>query len=394
MANLNETPSAERTHITIFGRRNVGKSSLINALTGQNISIVSEKKGTTTDPVKKTMEILPLGAVLLTDTAGLDDEGDLGKLRIERTLSELATTDIAILVIDANLGWSETEENLVNLLSEKKIATIVVYNKTDLAKPIIKNLPFPSISISTKNNTNIFELKNLLANLKPNKNDKPLIHDLLQPNDLVILVTPIDAGAPKGRIILPQQQVLRDVLDAHAFALVTQPENLTDVLKKMTVPPRIVITDSQVFNQVNKILPNNIPLTSFSIIFARYKGDLMANVTGANVLDNIKDNDEILIAEGCTHHRQCEDIGSVKLPQMIKNYCQCTPHFNFTSGGMFPEDLKKYKLIIHCGACMLTQKEMENRYMLAKEQNIPITNYGIAIAKIHGILEKVIAPFE
>lgn len=383
------TPNALRTRITIFGRRNAGKSSLINALTQQPLAIVSPEAGTTTDPVAKAMELPPLGPVLLTDTAGLDDTGDLGRLRVEKTLAMLPTTDIALLLVDACLGWTEVEAKIYAAINQAQLPCVIVINKWDLAQPTIPEQNCPCIKVSANTGYRIEELKNLLANLKPEQKNKPLVRDLLQPEDVVILVVPVDAEAPKGRLILPQQQVIRDILDQGAVALVTQPEQLLATLDKLTAPPKLVITDSQVFGKVNQILPRTIPLTSFSILFARYKGDLWSTVQGAQVLDNIKDNDEILIAEGCTHHVQCGDIGREKIPNWIKKHTGTEPHFTFTAGGDFPTDLSKYKLIIHCGGCMLTAKEMQHRYRLAQSQGVPITNYGVAIAHLQGILTRV-----
>ncbi len=385
---MQSTPNAERIQIGIFGKTNTGKSSLINALTGQNLAITSSIAGTTTDPVKKAMELFPLGPVMLTDTPGLDDTGELGKARIQRTYAVLATTDIALIVVDTALGWSDTEAELLKKIKQKNITCVVVFNKSDTGNCPLPALDCPTLPVSCKTMENIEELKNLLGKLKPEKNTKPLVHDLFRPKDIIVLVTPIDLSAPKGRLILPQQQVLRDILDYRGIALVTQPEELADTLAKLTTNPRLVITDSQVFADVDKILPKEIPLTSFSILFARYKGNLDYAIAGANVLDNIQDNDEILIGEGCTHHRQCGDIGTEKIPNWIRKYTKANPKFTFTAGGEFPEDLSKYKLIIHCGGCMLTEKEVQNRLRKAKSYSIPFTNYGIVIAKMKGILER------
>lgn len=385
----------DRIHIGIFGNRNSGKSTLINAITGQDIAIVSEIKGTTTDPVQKTMELLPLGPVMIIDTPGLDDEGDLGKLRIGKTLNILNKTDIGILVIDAETGITRTDEKLIELFSEKRINFLLVFNKIDSEKAKIQSikLPYPAISVSAKTGENIEKLKNLLPRLKPNKPEGFLVADLLKPQDTIVLVTPIDQGAPKGRIILPQQQVLRELLDKHCSIVVTQPEELLQSIENLKQTPRLVITDSQAFQKVNSLLPKEIPLTSFSILFARYKGNLAQAVRGIKALENIQDGDQILIGEGCTHHRQCGDIGTEKLPAWIKEYTGKEPKFTFTAGGDFPLDLKKYKLIIQCGGCMLTEREMQYRYKTAADAKVPMTNYGITIAYIKGILDRVVAPF-
>ena len=385
---MQSTPNAERIQIGIFGKTNTGKSSLINALTGQNLAITSSIAGTTTDPVKKAMELFPLGPIMLTDTPGLDDMGELGKERIKRAYDVLTTTDIALIVVDAAQGWSSTEAELLEKIKQQGITCVVIFNKSDKGNRPIPAFDFPTISVSCKTMENIEELKNLLGKIKPKKNINPLVHDLFNPKDIIILVTPIDLSAPKGRLILPQQQVLRDILDYKGIAIVTQPEELADTLSNLKSSPRLVITDSQVFEEVNTILPPKIPLTSFSILFARYKGNLDGAIAGVNVLDSIQDNDEILIGEGCTHHRQCGDIGTEKIPNWIKKYTKANPKFTFTAGNDFPEDLSKYKLIIHCGGCMLTEKEMQNRLNKTKNCDIAFTNYGIVIAKIKGILKR------
>lgn len=385
---MQSTPNAERIQIGIFGKTNTGKSSLINALTGQNLAITSSIAGTTTDPVKKAMELFPLGPIMLTDTPGLDDMGELGKERIKRAYDVLTTTDIALIVVDAAQGWSSTEAELLEKIKQQGITCVVIFNKSDKGNRPIPTFYFPTISVSCKTMENIEELKNLLGKLKPKKNINPLVHDLFNPKDIIILVTPIDLSAPKGRLILPQQQILRDILDYKGIAIVTQPEELADTLSNLKSSPRLVITDSQVFEEVNTILPPKIPLTSFSILFARYKGNLDGAIAGVNVLDSIQDNDEILIGEGCTHHRQCGDIGTEKIPNWIIKYTKANPKFTFTAGREFPEDLSKYKLIIHCGGCMLTEKELQNRFHKAQDLKIPFTNYGIVIAKMKGILER------
>ncbi len=390
---LNSTPSGERIHIGFFGKRNSGKSSLINAITGQDLAIVSEIKGTTTDPVYKTMEILPLGPVMLIDTPGIDDEGELGKLRIEKTKLILNKTDIAILVADSINGLSDYDKNLISTFREKNIKYIIAYNKSDLITNY-NNLKENEIYVSAKNNNNIYELKELITKIyEENPNFQPLVQDLIETNDTVILVTPIDSAAPKGRIILPQQQVLRDLLDKGAVTVVVKEYELINALNALKNKPKLVITDSQAFKKVSKETPDDILLTSFSILFARYKGVLNYAVKGVKKLETLKDNDTILISEGCTHHRQCDDIGTVKLPNWIKNYTNKNLNFEFTSGGSFPDDLKKYSLIVHCGSCMLKDREVINRYRCAEKQNIPITNYGITIAYIHAILKRSLKIF-
>ncbi|MBQ4124191.1 [bacterium] len=391
---LNSTPSSERIHIAFFGRRNAGKSSLVNAVTGQDIAVVSDIKGTTTDPVYKAMELLPLGPVNIIDTAGIDDEGVLGKLRIEKTMQVLNKTDIAILVVDASERITDDEQKLIKIFEAKNIKYIVAYNKSDLIFDY-KVLKQNEIYVSAKKNTNIFELKELIAVLLgKEQNKQPLVKDLVSPNDVVILVTPIDTAAPKGRLILPQQQVIRDLLEADAIPIVVKETGFKMAIQACSKKPKLVITDSQVFKQVSKEMPNEVFLTSFSILFARYKGILFDAVTGVKSIEKLNDGDTILISEGCTHHRQCDDIGTVKLPKWIKQYARKEINFEFTSGGQFPSDLKKYKMIIHCGGCMLKEQEVLYRYKQAKQQNIPITNYGIIISYINGILEKSIEIFK
>lgn len=385
MANLNETPSGERIHIGIFGRRNAGKSALINALTGQQLSIVSDTAGTTTDPVSKAMELLPLGPVLITDTAGLDDVGELGSMRIKKTYSVLAKTDIAIVAVDSSRGIGEEEKGIIALLSEKKIPYIVVYNKCDIKKD-----ESDKFYVSAVTGEGIEELKQKLAAFAKPEADNRLVSDLICRGDIVILVTPIDASAPKGRLILPQQQVIRDLLEGGAMPIVCRETELELTISK--VSPKMVITDSQVFGMVSAIVPEDIPLTSFSMLMARYKGNFAESVKGAAALDTIKDGDRILISEGCTHHRQCEDIGTVKLPAWIKKHTGANPEFVFTSGGEFPSDLTPYKMVIHCGGCTLNQREITRRYEIAAKSEIPITNYGVAIAHMHGILSRAAKP--
>lgn len=398
---LNAVPTAERVHIGILGKRNAGKSSLINAITSQKLAIVSEYKGTTTDPVYKAMELLPLGPVMFIDTPGIDDEGELGRLRIEKTYQVINKCDIVLFVIDGQVGFSNEDKDLWSHLQENKLPTIIIVNKIDNLTEAEKNILAMQVSqmtekyyfVSTLHNTNIQELKEGIAALCPKKLERPLVNDLFNPSDIIILVTPIDSAAPKGRLILPQQQVLRDILDHQGIALVVQETELADTLTKLNTLPQLVITDSQAFAKVNKIVPPDILLTSFSILLARYKNTLYDAVKAVRALDNIKSGDKILISEGCTHHRQCQDIGTVKLPSWIKNYTGCEPQFIFTSGREFPQNLQEYKLIIHCGACMLNEKEMAYRNNIALEQNVPMTNYGIAIAYMHGILKRTLSPF-
>ena len=393
---LNNTPSANRTHIGIFGKRNAGKSSIINAITGQNLAIVSDTKGTTTDPVLKAMELLPLGPVVLIDTPGLDDEGDLGKLRIEKAYQILNKTDIALLVVDSAAGMTSEDIRILSRIREKKIPYLIAMNKCELSsfRTVMEEEKDHTIFVSAHTKENIEELKERLASLAPSEEfSTPIVKDLLSENDLVILVVPIDSSAPKGRLILPQQQTIRDVLDAGAYALVVKDTELTNVLKTIGKKPRLVITDSQAFKKVSKDVPEEIQLTSFSILFARHKGDLETVAGGASYIDSLKDGDTVLISEGCTHHRQCEDIGTVKLPRWLTEYTKKELHFEFTSGGEFPFDLSKYSLIIHCGGCTLNEREMKYRLRCAQDQNIPITNYGTAIAHMNGILKRSLEPF-
>lgn len=396
MAGLNERPSSERPHIAFFGMRNAGKSSLVNAVTNQQLSLVSDIKGTTTDPVQKAMEILPLGPVVIIDTPGMDDEGALGELRIQRAIRTLDKTDIAVLVIDAKKGKSEADSQLEALIKSRNIPLITVFNKSDLlaVSPDISSRD-KTIYLSSKTGSGVNELKSLLGNIiGKSENDRHLVSDIISPGDIVVLVTPIDESAPKGRMILPQQQVIRDVLDGGAVNVVTKESELKIALSCLKNPPRMVITDSQAFGIVSKIVPESVPLTSFSILFARYKGDLAEAVKGARKLDSLKDGDKILISEGCTHHRQCGDIGTVKLPNWIKKHTGKHPEFTFTSGGEFPSDLSEYSLIIHCGACMINAREMASRIQRAKAAGVPITNYGTAIAHMHGILDRSLSPFD
>lgn len=393
---LNTTPSADRVHIGIFGKRNAGKSSIINAITGQDLAIVSDIKGTTTDPVLKSMELLPLGPVVIIDTPGLDDSGELGTLRIQKAYQILNKTDIAVLVVDASAGITTEDEGILQRIKEKEIPYVVVFNKADLTTVSSKNLPADTknISVSTVTGEHIYELKELIASLAPDEDkNRRIVGDLIQPSDFIVLVVPIDSAAPKGRLILPQQQTIRDVLDSDATAIVVKETDLKDTLAQMGKTPSLVITDSQAFEQVSADVPPEIPLTSFSILFARYKGNLETVVHGAKELDTLNDGDKVLISEGCTHHRQCDDIGTVKLPRWVRQHTGKNLEFEFTSGTEFPTDLSKYQLIIHCGGCMINEREMKYRLRCAKDQGIPITNYGIAIAHMKGILARSIEIF-
>lgn len=390
---LNSTPSADRIHIGIFGRRNAGKSSIINAITGQNLAIVSDIKGTTTDPVLKAMELLPLGPVVLIDTPGLDDEGELGELRIKKAYQILNKTDIALLVVDSSVGLTLEDEKILSRIQEKRIPYLIVKNKCDLLSEAIPSEEH-TIFVSAANGKHISELKERIAALVPSdETEIPIVRDLLKPGDFVVLVVPIDASAPKGRLILPQQQTIRDILEAGAVSIVVKDTELKETLENLGKSPALVITDSQAFKEVAKIVPREIPLTSFSILFARHKGDLSIVAEGAHAIEQLKNGDTILISEGCTHHRQCEDIGTVKIPRLLKNYTQADLNLEFTSGTEFPEDLSKYKLIIHCGGCTLNEREMKYRLRCAKDQNVPITNYGTAIAHMNGILKRSLEPF-
>ena len=399
---MNQTPASERVHIGFFGRRNAGKSSIINAVTGQDLAIVSDVMGTTTDPVYKTMELLPLGPVMVIDTPGIDDEGKLGALRVKKSYQVLNKTDIGVLVIDSTVGKGPQEEALIRRFREKGIPFVVVYNKCDLLPegPLSAagNSPAEhSIYVSAARNIHIQELKELIASLKPEDTHRyPLIGDLMSPGDLIVLVVPIDKAAPKGRLILPQQQTIRDILDHGGLSLVVRDTELKDALANLRaggITPRLVVTDSQVFARVSQDTPAHIPLTSFSILFARYKGDLGTAVQGAAALDQVQDGDKILIAEGCTHHRQCDDIGTHKIPGWIRQYTGKNPEFVFTSGTEFPDDVSGYRLVVHCGGCMLNEREMKYRTACCRDQGVPITNYGILIAQVTGILRRSLEPF-
>ena len=390
---LNDVVSAERLHIGFFGLRNAGKSSVVNAVTGQELSLVSAVKGTTTDPVKKAMELLPLGPVVIVDTPGIDDEGELGEMRVKKTKQVLNYIDIAVLVVDSTLGLQDFDREMLSLFAQKKIPFVVAYNKSDLfAENVV--LDDNTILVSAKNGTNINELKEKIAHaVKVQNEKKQVVGDLLNKGDVVVLVTPIDSAAPKGRLILPQQMTIRDILDVGAIPVVTRETELEVTLSSLKEKPRMVITDSQAFGFVSKFV-GDIPLTSFSILMARYKGSLQSAVKGAERMKNLNDGDTILISEGCTHHRQCGDIGTQKLPKWLKEYSGKELNFKFTSGKDFPEDLSGISLVIHCGGCMLTEREMQYRRRFCEENNVPITNYGTAIAEINGILEKSLQPIK
>ncbi len=414
---MNETPSADRVHIGFFGRRNAGKSSIVNKVTGQELAVVSDVKGTTTDPVSKAMELLPMGPVVIIDTPGIDDEGHLGELRVRKAKQVLNRVDVAVLVVDATLGKTSVDEELIHIFKEKEIPYLVIYNKSDLLpenRKISEDSPEkkeglshekpdqkadtitqePFIYASAATGQNIYELKEKIASLAVTDDLKlRLVGDLLEPSDFAVLVVPIDKAAPKGRLILPQQQTIRDVLEAGAAAIVIKENELSNTLKTLGKSPKIVITDSQVFAKVSKETPKDIWLTSFSILFARFKGNLKTAAAGAAAIDRLKDGDKILISEGCTHHRQCDDIGTVKLPRWIRNYTGKDLEFEYSSGRDFPEDVTKYNLIVHCGGCMLNEREMRYRQKCALDQEIPITNYGIAIAYMQGILKRCVEMF-
>lgn len=389
---MNVTPSAERIHIGFFGCRNVGKSSLVNAVTGQDLAVVSDVRGTTTDPVSKAMEILPLGPVVIIDTPGFDDEGMLGELRIRKTKQTMNKTDIAVLVIDAISGMNEYDRQLLQFFKEKNIPYLVVCNKCDLLKEIPES-ENNTLYVSAVAGIGIRELKEKLGQLAPKGNDRKIVGDLLTKGDKVILVCPIDESAPKGRLILPQQQTIRDILDADAIALVTKETDLAETLSSLRLPPRIVITDSQALGIVSKIVPDNVPLTTFSILMARYKGFLETAVAGIAAAKTLHEGDKILMAEGCTHHRQCNDIGTVKIPRMLQAYCKCNLVFETCSGTEFPEDLSGHAMVIHCGACMNTDRDVQYRMKCTIDQGVPFTNYGITLAQLTGTLERTLRCF-
>ncbi|MBQ4638197.1 MAG: [Clostridia bacterium] len=389
---LNAVPSSDRLHIAFFGLRNAGKSSLVNAVTGQELSVVSAVKGTTTDPVRNSMELLPLGPVVIIDTPGIDDEGELGEKRVKKAKRVLAQTDIAVLVVDSCLGLSKADSELIDMFISRKLPYIIAYNKCDLlsSEP---ELPENGIYVSALSKKNIDAFKEKLGSFAGSKPEKHIVSDLLSPDDLVLLVIPIDESAPKGRLILPQQQTMRDILDSHCTVMACQDVDIPKTLSMLKAPPRLVITDSQAFGKVSKLVPPSVPLTSFSILFARYKGDLAELIKGAAALSELRDGDKVLISEGCTHHRQCNDIGTVKMPGWIENFSGAKPEFSFTSGGEFPDDLSPYTVIVPCGGCMLNEAEMQHRISRAQESGVPIVNYGIAIAHMHGILRRSLEPF-
>lgn len=389
---MNNTPASERIHIGFFGRRNAGKSSIVNAVTGQELAVVSDVKGTTTDPVYKTMELLPLGPVMIIDTPGFDDEGMLGELRVKKTKQVLNKTDIAVLVVDAAEGLKECDRELIRLFEAKRLGYLIVYNKSDLLDEI-PAAGEKEIYASALKKEHIFEVKERIGALKEQTEEKCIIADKLDRGDFVVLVVPIDSAAPKGRLILPQQQTIRDILDAGAMAIVTKESELTTTLEGLGKKPAMVITDSQVFKAVAPMVPKDIPLTSFSILMARYKGLLDAAAPGAAAVEHLKDGDTILIAEGCTHHRQCDDIGTVKIPNWLRKYTGKDIKIETCSGTEFPEDLTKYAMVIHCGGCMLNEREVRYRTKCAVDQGVPITNYGTLIAYMNGILKRSLEIF-
>lgn len=398
---LNSTPSADRVHIGFFGRRNAGKSSVVNAVTGQELAVVSEIKGTTTDPVTKAMELLPMGPVVIIDTAGIDDEGALGELRVQKTRQILNKTDVAVLVMDGTVSVEEAEKELISIFREKKIPYVLAINKDDLRQQEDRlpedMLPGEAeniIRISARTGFQIEELKEKIAHLAVAEETKrQIVGDLLNPMDFVVLVAPIDSAAPKGRLILPQQQTIRDILESGAVSIVVREHELKETLRQLGQKPAMVITDSQVFAQVSADTPEEVLLTSFSILFARYKGNLKTAVQGAAAIENLQDGDKVLISEGCTHHRQCDDIGSVKIPRWLAAYTKKQLNICLSSGTEFPEDLSEYKLVIHCGGCMLGEREMKYRLKCAADQRVPVTNYGIAIAYMQGILRRSVELF-
>ena len=405
---MNETPSGERVHIGFFGRRNAGKSSLVNAVTGQDLAVVSDVKGTTTDPVTKSMELLPLGPVVIIDTPGYDDEGSLGGLRVQRTRKILEKTDIAVLVIDTTDGFKKEDAELAELFAERKVPCIIALNKSDIPEDsedhnvdeesmgIFQSVAKNSqgmVHVSTVSGQGIDELKIRLAALKPEEDKEKLIADKIDRGDIIVLVVPIDKAAPKGRLILPQQQTIRDILDAGASALVVQDSELAETLDKLGTKPALVVTDSQVFGKVDKIVPSDVPLTSFSILMARYKGLLDDAVRGVAAISRLRDGDRVLIAEGCTHHRQCGDIGTEKIPRWLKEFTGCDLVFETASGTGYPDDLTPYALVVHCGGCMLNEREVKHRADKTVSQGVPITNYGTMIAYVHGILKRSLEIF-
>lgn len=390
---LNETPRGDRVHIALFGRRNAGKSSIINALTGQELAIVSDVKGTTTDPVYKAMELLPLGPVVMIDTPGLDDEGELGRKRVKKAKEVLRKTDIALVIADAGAGLTEFEYGILELIKERKLPYLIVYNKTDLPGGDSQKEQENACFVSAVTKEGIFELKEAIGKLLPREGQpKRIVGDLISPGDFVVLVVPIDSAAPKGRLILPQQQTIRDILESGACSIAVRESELEQALRDIGRTPALIITDSQAFEQVAAIVPKDIPLTSFSILFARYKGDLEEEVKGARAVQSLKDGSRILIAEGCTHHRQCDDIGTVKIPRWLKEHTGKDLIFETSSGSTFPEDLSGYDLIVHCGGCTLNPKEMEHRIQTSVRAGVPIVNYGVLIAELKGILRRSLEP--
>lgn len=432
---MNDTPAGERVHIGFFGRRNAGKSSLLNAVTGQELSVVSEVRGTTTDPVYKAMELLPLGPVMLIDTPGFDDEGTLGEQRVKKTKQVLEKTDIAVLVVDAAEGLAACDGELISLFREREISYMVAYNKSDVTSamkkqaapketfvfsaPLMSKCPMQSdveresadlrvtgetqtapdedkisnaIYVSAATGMGVHELKEKLAAMLPDREERRLVADLVKPMDVVVLVIPIDSAAPKGRLILPQQQAIRDLLEASAVPMAVRETELREALVKLSDKPALVITDSQAFEEVAAVVPEDIPLTSFSILMARYKGFLKIAAEGVRAIDSLREGDRVLIAEGCTHHRQCDDIGTVKIPRFLKKYTGKNIVIETASGTGFPEDLTPYALVVHCGGCMLNEREVLRRMRFAQRQGVPVTNYGIAIAQMKGILARSIAP--
>ena len=391
---MNQTPASERIHIGFFGKRNAGKSSVVNKVTGQTLAIVSPVKGTTTDPVYKTMELLPMGPVMIIDTPGIDDEGSLGELRVKKTYQVLNKTDVAILVVDGTVGLTAVDKEMIRMFKEKDIPYIVVFNKKDLCETYPDTEGIPSMWVSAENGDGIHELKERIGALsRQEESEKRIVGDMILPGDFVVLVVPVDSAAPKGRLILPQQQTIRDILDAGGITVVVKDSELKDALDGLGRKPKMVITDSQAFDKVSKITPEDIMLTSFSILFARYKGSLESTVKGAAGLNKLKDGDKVLISEGCTHHRQCEDIGTVKIPRWIEQYTGKKLVYEWSSGTEFPEDLSDYSLIVHCGGCMLNEREMKYRQKQAGRQGVPMTNYGILIACTQGILKRSLMPF-
>lgn len=391
---MNQTPASERIHIGFFGKRNAGKSSVVNKVTGQTLAIVSPVKGTTTDPVYKTMELLPMGPVMIIDTPGIDDEGRLGELRVKKTYQVLNKTDVAVLVVDGTVGITNVDQEMIRMFKEKDIPYIVVFNKKDLCEQCSNMEGVLSIWVSAEKGDGIHELKEKIAALsRQEESEKRIVGDMILPGDFVVLVVPVDSAAPKGRLILPQQQTIRDILDAGGITVVVKDSELKDALDGLGRKPKMVITDSQAFDKVSKITPEDIMLTSFSILFARYKGSLESTVKGAAGLNKLKDGDKVLISEGCTHHRQCEDIGTVKIPRWIEQYTGKKLVYEWSSGTEFPEDLSDYSLIVHCGGCMLNEREMKYRQKQAGRQGVPMTNYGILIACTQGILKRSLMPF-